>query len=100
MTVVEMVSLSGRGNTRSFADAQDDRGAKLNGLSRSFEGRGLFLWKSLIDFARWVQCTLVGPSSMTVRQQILLLAQFAFYCGIGYKTAMGMGQVRLRSEKG
>ena len=31
---------------------------------------------------------------LTVRQQILLLAQLAFYCGIGYKTAMGMGQVR------
>ncbi len=31
---------------------------------------------------------------LTVRQQILLLARLAFYCGIGYKTAMGMGQVR------
>ncbi len=31
---------------------------------------------------------------LTVRQQILLLAQLAFYCGVGYKTAMGMGQVR------
>lgn len=32
---------------------------------------------------------------LTVRQQLLLLAQLAFYCGVGYKTAMGMGQVRL-----
>lgn len=32
---------------------------------------------------------------LTVRQQILLLAQLAFYCGVGYKTAMGMGQVRV-----
>jgi CRISPR-associated endoribonuclease Cas6 len=31
---------------------------------------------------------------LTVRQQILLLAQVAFYSGIGYKTAMGMGRVR------
>jgi len=31
---------------------------------------------------------------LTVRQQLLLLAQLAFYCGVGYKTAMGMGQVR------
>ncbi len=31
---------------------------------------------------------------LTVRQQIFLLAMFAFYCGIGYKTAMWMGQVR------
>jgi len=34
------------------------------------------------------------PAPLTVRQQILLLAQLAFYCGVGYKTAMGMGQVR------
>ena len=32
---------------------------------------------------------------LTVRQQLLLLAQLAFYCGVGYKTAMGMGQTRL-----
>ncbi len=31
---------------------------------------------------------------LTVRQQILLLAQLAFYCGVGYKTAMGMGRAR------
>ena len=31
---------------------------------------------------------------LTVRQQLLLLAQLAFYCGVGYKTAMGIGQVR------
>ncbi len=31
---------------------------------------------------------------LSVRQQIFLLAQLAFYCGVGYKTAMGMGQVR------
>ena len=31
---------------------------------------------------------------LTVRQQILLLSQLAFYCGVGYKTAMGMGRVR------
>src|SRR6266702_3691541 len=30
---------------------------------------------------------------LTVRQQILMLAQLAFYCGVGYKTTMGMGQV-------
>jgi len=32
---------------------------------------------------------------LTVRQQILMLGQLAFYCGVGYKTAMGMGQVRV-----
>jgi CRISPR-associated endoribonuclease Cas6 len=34
-------------------------------------------------------------ASLTVRQQILLLAQLAFYCGVGYKTAMGMGRTRM-----
>ncbi len=38
--------------------------------------------------------TSTPDSPLTVRQQILLLAQFAFYSGIGYKTAMGLGQVR------
>jgi CRISPR-associated endoribonuclease Cas6 len=33
-------------------------------------------------------------SSLTLRQQFLLLAQLAFYCGVGYKTSMGMGRVR------
>ena len=33
-----------------------------------------------------------------MRQQILMLAWLAFYCGIGYKTAMGLGQVRLISR--
>lgn len=32
--------------------------------------------------------------SLNVRQQIVLLSQLAFYTGIGYKTAMGMGRVR------
>ena len=32
---------------------------------------------------------------LLVRQQLLLLAHLAFYCGIGYKTSMGMGQVRV-----
>lgn len=34
-------------------------------------------------------------SPLTIRQQIFLLARFAFYCGVGYKTAMGMGRVRI-----
>jgi CRISPR-associated endoribonuclease Cas6 len=34
-------------------------------------------------------------SPLTVRQQILLLSQLAFYSGVGYKTAMGLGQTRL-----
>ena len=32
---------------------------------------------------------------LTARQQILLLAHFAFYTGVGYKTTMGMGQTRV-----
>ena len=34
---------------------------------------------------------------LTRRQQIYLLAQLAFYSGVGYKTAMGLGQARARS---
>jgi CRISPR-associated endoribonuclease Cas6 len=32
---------------------------------------------------------------LTIRQQLFLLCQFAFYTGVGYKPTMGMGQVRL-----
>ncbi len=32
---------------------------------------------------------------LTIRQQIFLLSYLAFYCGVGYKTTMGMGQTRL-----
>ena len=35
---------------------------------------------------------------LTLRQQIHLLTQLAFYSGIGYKTAMGLVQVRLLSS--
>lgn len=31
---------------------------------------------------------------LTIRQQLFLLSQLAFYCGIGYKTPMGMGRAR------
>ena len=33
---------------------------------------------------------------LTLQQQVFLLAQLAFYSGVGYKTAMGLGQSRLR----
>lgn len=37
-----------------------------------------------------------SETSLTLRQQIYLLTQLAFYSGVGYKTAMGLGQVRLK----
>lgn len=37
-----------------------------------------------------------GESPLTLPQQIYLLAQLAFYSGVGYKTAMGLGQTRIR----
>lgn len=53
------------------------------------------------DFVGMCKYMLRGPDEpptseapLTVRQQMLLLAQMAFYCGVGYKTAMGMGQTR------
>lgn len=36
------------------------------------------------------------PGQLTVRQQLVLLSWLAFYTGVGYKTTMGMGQVRLK----
>ncbi|HLI08661.1 MAG TPA: CRISPR system precrRNA processing endoribonuclease RAMP protein Cas6 [Ktedonobacteraceae bacterium] len=36
-----------------------------------------------------------SEAPLTVRQQLLLLAQLAFYTGVGYKTAMGMGRTRV-----
>jgi CRISPR-associated endoribonuclease Cas6 len=38
-----------------------------------------------------------GPSPLNVQKQILLLARLAFYTGVGYKPAMGMGQCRYRA---
>ena len=35
-----------------------------------------------------------GEAELTVRQQILMLGRLAFYCGVGYKTAMGLGRTR------
>jgi CRISPR/Cas system endoribonuclease Cas6 (RAMP superfamily) len=37
----------------------------------------------------------LSPNQLTVRQQCTLLCWLAFYTGVGYKTAMGMGQSRL-----
>lgn len=36
-----------------------------------------------------------SEASLSIRRQLLLLAQMAFYTGVGYKTTMGMGRVRL-----
>lgn len=41
----------------------------------------------------------VQASPLNVQQQILLLARLAFYTGVGYKPAMGMGQCRLLSSQ-
>lgn len=38
-----------------------------------------------------------AEAPLTLRQQIYLLAQLAFYSGVGYKTAMGLGQTRART---
>lgn len=38
----------------------------------------------------------VVPGELTIRHQLVLLSWLAFYTGVGYKTTMGMGQVRLK----
>ncbi len=37
-------------------------------------------------------------SPLSLRQQLWLLAQLAFYSGIGYKTSMGMGRARIETD--
>lgn len=37
---------------------------------------------------------------LTIRQQFILLTQLAFYTGVGYKVAQGMGQTRVIERKG
>lgn len=36
------------------------------------------------------------PGQLSIRQQLILLSHLAFYTGVGYKTTMGLGQVRVR----
>ena len=56
------------------------------------------------DFGRYqLQVGFVGQCTFGVRKDVatevvwgmLLLAAFAFFAGVGYRTTMGMGQVRL-----
>ena len=39
-----------------------------------------------------------GESPLSIPRQLWLLSQLAFYSGIGYKTAMGMGSVRIETD--
>lgn len=57
----------------------------------------------MFDFGRYRQVGFVGECEFGVNTTVLdglfariinLLADFAFYAGVGYKTTMGMGQVR------
>ena len=60
----------------------------------------------LLEFDRYRQIGFTGRCTFRVKTQPdeiwnripHLLADFAFYAGVGYKTTMGMGQVRLLSE--
>lgn len=68
------------------------------------------LTKHQVRFASYTQHGFIGrcayhlhdpqeeaPASpeLTLQQQLHLLALLAFYCGVGYKTTMGLGQARL-----
>lgn len=61
-----------------------------------------FTTHTQVGFTGTCTYTLRGPdtapteqSPLTVRQQLFLLTQMAFYCGAGYKTAMGLGRTRV-----
>jgi len=47
-----------------------------------------------------VTYSLLGPGSGREAAQLRALADFAFYAGVGYRTTMGMGQVRRLAEVG
>lgn len=56
----------------------------------------------MLDFGKYRQVGFVGEAEFTIKRErddllprvLHLLADFAFYAGVGYKTTMGMGQVR------
>lgn len=52
---------------------------------------------SLRDLARGAAAQAVRgeESPLSIQQQLWLLAQLAFYCGVGYKTSMGMGRTHI-----
>ena len=67
------------------------------------------LHTATLHFPKYVQKGFVGTCSYLVRQegkeaaQLSVLAEFARYAGVGYKTTMGMGQVRaqdIQAEEG
>lgn len=63
-------------------------------LSRSLSRRGFSPIRFRSDFLI-TNGKRNADTPLTIRQQIYLLARLAFYSGVGYKTAMGLGQVRL-----
>ncbi len=52
-----------------------------------------FSGRPQVGFTGRVTYGLMGEND-SVRQQLTMLADFAFYAGVGYKTTMGMGQAR------
>ena len=65
---------------------QAHRLAFTNHPQKGFVGQCKYLMRGPDEVAE--------EGSLTVRQQIVLLSQLAFYTGVGYKTTMGMGRVR------
>ncbi|OAT80410.1 CRISPR-associated endoribonuclease Cas6 [Desulfotomaculum copahuensis] len=65
--------------------------------------RSFKLQTKIIHFDRYKQVGFTGVCSFGIRRReeeimarvIHMLADFAFYAGVGYKTTMGMGQVRV-----
>ncbi|MBI4788042.1 MAG: CRISPR system precrRNA processing endoribonuclease RAMP protein Cas6 [Chloroflexi bacterium] len=60
----------------------------------------------VVDFGEYREAGWVGKCGFTIfsdevalRRVLHLLADFAFYCGTGYKTTQGMGQTRRTSEQ-
>ena len=88
----------------AFAPLQFDREELLAFISEYARVSRAKTWTQALNFGRHTQIGWVGTCTFrfeqeSVRDENLLrsvncLADFAFYCGTGYKTTMGMGQTR------
>lgn len=99
-------SLARAWNLLAPASLQVDRQALAEYLKEHAVIKQLRISTRMLRFARSPQVGFTGQATYglmqadgAARRQLAMLAEFAFYAGVGYKTTMGMGQCR-RIEDG
>lgn len=65
-----------------------------NHMQPGFVGRCTYHLRDMAPIAT-TNSQMSEKTVLSIRQQMWLLAQLAFYSGVGYKTAMGMGRTRV-----